>query len=592
MELLAQTLTVMKVAFGIGLVIFVHELGHYIAARLCGVRVETFSLGFGPRLLGWQRGGTMYQLAAIPLGGYCRMAGEEYREGARPPAPDELPSKSVGQRFFIYSGGVIMNVVFALVIFPIIFWVGVPFTRPTIQVSEGGPAWKAGVPDHVEVVAIGDNEIHEFEAILTEVALADPGPLTLTVRERHGGATEAYQVTPERNETGGFRYIGVVPDCERDENGFPVLHIEQDSPASRAGLSSGARFVGVVGGEPGAGALRQLSRLGSHEGPAEVRIIDEKGERTLTLTPEIRATEHRLVGIAPLRNVVENVRSCEELGRLGLQTDDRLVSVQGAAILRAGDLERALAGAEGELSFVFERGGQRLEARLPGLSSERRRALAEDIDLGYDNQRVVPSEGAPAELAGMRVGDRILKVDGQPTPEWSDVQRLRAAPGAAERPAEFEVQRTGPDGPVTARLEVEPQPLEQSYFGLRPRDDRYVYQATSAVAAVRIGLRSCWRMLYQTYLTLQRMLFNEVSPKNVGGSSPSVRSATTWRASAGSSTCSSCACSASTWPSSTCSRFRSWTVGTSRSSSSRRSRARRSRGRPSSTARWSGWCSF
>jgi len=517
MELFVQALTWMKVAFGIGLVIFVHELGHYLAARLCGVRVETFSLGFGPRLLGWERGGTLYQLAAIPLGGYCRMAGEEYREGGRPPAADELPSKSVGQRFFIYSGGVIMNVVLALVLFPIIFWVGVPFTRPTVQVSEGGPAWKAGVPDHVEIVAIGDQEIHEFEAILTEVALADPGPITLTVRPRGAGGTELYQVTPERNETGGFRYIGVVPDCERDESGLPVLHVEEDSPASRAGLSSGARFLGVVGGEPGASPLRQLTLLADHEGPAQVRILDEEGERTVTLTPEVRETDVRLVGIAPLRNVVNNVRASAELERLALQEDDRLVSVQGTAILRAGDLERALAGAEGELSFVLERGGERRELQLPALPLERRRTLAQDIDLGYDNERVVPSEGDPADLAGMRIGDRILKVDGQPTPEWSDVQRLVQRAAAAKRAAEFEVQRPGPEGPVTARLEVEPKPLEKSDFGLRPRRDEYVYKATSAANAVQIGLRSCWRMLYQTYLTLQRMLFNEVSPKNVGG---------------------------------------------------------------------------
>ena len=61
-----------QMVLGIGLVIFVHELGHFLAARLCGVRVEIFSLGFGPRLLGWRRGPTMYQIALVPLGGFCR----------------------------------------------------------------------------------------------------------------------------------------------------------------------------------------------------------------------------------------------------------------------------------------------------------------------------------------------------------------------------------------------------------------------------------------------------------------------------------------------------------------------------------------
>src|SRR5947207_16028574 len=93
------------VAFGIGLVIFLHELGHFLAARWCGVRVETFSLGFGPRLVGWKRGSTWYQIAAVPLGGFVKMAGEESQD-ARGAASDELPAKTVGQRFLIYSGGV------------------------------------------------------------------------------------------------------------------------------------------------------------------------------------------------------------------------------------------------------------------------------------------------------------------------------------------------------------------------------------------------------------------------------------------------------------------------------------------------------
>src|SRR5688572_11866115 len=116
---------VMQVAVGIGLVIFVHELGHFIAARWCGVRVEVFSLGFGPKLFAWRRGATTYQLAMVPLGGYVKMAGEEGAGGGRAPLPDELPAKSVGQRFFIYSGGVLMNVIFALLVFPPLLFFGV-----------------------------------------------------------------------------------------------------------------------------------------------------------------------------------------------------------------------------------------------------------------------------------------------------------------------------------------------------------------------------------------------------------------------------------------------------------------------------------
>jgi regulator of sigma E protease len=105
MDWLSNVGNIVLVVLGIGGVIFVHECGHFFMARWCGVRVDVFSLGFGPRLLGFRRGATSYQLALLPIGGFVKMAGEEGTEG-RGPAPDELPAKSVGQRFLIYSGGV------------------------------------------------------------------------------------------------------------------------------------------------------------------------------------------------------------------------------------------------------------------------------------------------------------------------------------------------------------------------------------------------------------------------------------------------------------------------------------------------------
>ena len=132
MEQLTDVFRVLQVLLGIGLVIFVHEAGHFIAARLCRVRVDVFSIGFGPALFRWKRGDTTYQLSALPLGGYVRMAGEDaYLEPDRKAQAGELGSKTVGQRFFIYSGGVLMNLAFGFVVFPVLFLVGVPFTPVT-----------------------------------------------------------------------------------------------------------------------------------------------------------------------------------------------------------------------------------------------------------------------------------------------------------------------------------------------------------------------------------------------------------------------------------------------------------------------------
>ena len=166
-------LTTIVLILGIGAVILVHELGHFLAARYAGVRVETFSIGFGPKLVRLRRGDTVYCISLIPLGGYVKMAGEAVGEGSG--APDELNAKSVGQRFVIFAAGVVMNFLFALVLFSLVFAVGVPFRAPVIgKVLRGGPAWGAGLPPGGEVVRARGAEGAPFPAPPRALALGGP----------------------------------------------------------------------------------------------------------------------------------------------------------------------------------------------------------------------------------------------------------------------------------------------------------------------------------------------------------------------------------------------------------------------------------
>src|SRR3984893_5006239 len=117
----------------LGVIILVHEWGHFIAARMCGVRVDVFSIGFGPRLFGWKRGATDYRVSAIPLGGYVRMAGQDPSEvdssANQTPtgASDELMSKPRWQRAFIAFAGPAVNLIFPILALAVLFIVfGVP----------------------------------------------------------------------------------------------------------------------------------------------------------------------------------------------------------------------------------------------------------------------------------------------------------------------------------------------------------------------------------------------------------------------------------------------------------------------------------
>jgi regulator of sigma E protease len=496
----------------------VHELGHYLAARWCGVRVETFSLGFGPRLLGFRRGDTDYQLALVPLGGFCRMAGEERRLEGLPPAPDELPAKSVGARFFIYSGGVLMNMLFGLVVFPVLFRVGVPFTRPIVgETVPGGVAWHARVPEGREILAVNDTQIFEFEHLFTEIALGDPQHATLRVRAADGGE-ELYELAPTADEREGFRTIGVLPDFERDEHGHPLLDVASGSAATRAGLAGGEALVAVVGGVPGLSPLDQIALAIRADAPLELAVLRDGQERRVRIEPEITAKKNPpRVGIAAQQNRVKALRSSPTLEALGLAVGDVLLDVNGREILGLGDLQLALVDDLSAVRMRVKRAGSTHLLTAGAHTHEQALALAEDIALGIEESstRIVVQPGDPAERAGLRTHDEVIQIDGTDTTSWADVQaRVRRA-GEERRAAAFVVRREG--ALDLLRLEVVPEERPVADYGLALRQAEYIYRSETLGAALVFGARYSWRFLEDSWLTLKRMLTRDVSPKNVGG---------------------------------------------------------------------------
>jgi regulator of sigma E protease len=231
--------------FALGIIIVVHEAGHLLMAKTFGVRVLTFSIGFGKRLAGFERGGTDYRLSAIPLGGYVRLFGENPEESSGDSG--EFLGKPRWQRVLVYLAGPAMNVVLSVVLFAVLFMVGVelpnlPAMPPLVgAVEAGSSAAQAGVAKGDLIVKANGERITNWQE-LSLALLTSPGkPVTLLVRR--GDRTFPVTVTPQR-----------VPHYDiGDHAGLdPVLRpqirkIEPGKPAAQAGLRTGDEIRAVDG---------------------------------------------------------------------------------------------------------------------------------------------------------------------------------------------------------------------------------------------------------------------------------------------------------------------------------------------------------
>src|SRR5262249_28497839 len=191
------------VVLGLGFIIFVHELGHFLAAKWCDVHVQTFSIGFGPALPGcsFVRGETTYKIGVLPLGGYVNMVGEGPEADEEEDYPRSFKNKTVSQRSLIISAGVIMNVLFGAVCFVAAYrYHGVDRIPAVVWSTEAGSrSWEAGVRPGWEIVEIDGKRRIWFDDMRILVALsAADQELAFTFKSRDGEVIEK-RIKPHRD---------------------------------------------------------------------------------------------------------------------------------------------------------------------------------------------------------------------------------------------------------------------------------------------------------------------------------------------------------------------------------------------------------
>jgi regulator of sigma E protease len=238
-------LTAVTMAIVLGVMILVHEWGHYAAAKYFKVRVEVFSIGFGKRLFGYRKGETDYRISAIPLGGYVKMSGENPMD-ERTDDPGEFLNHPRWQRFVIAIAGPFMNVVLAVGLLTIVYMVHYEYPafidQPGViaYVKPDSPAAQAGLQPGDRILRIDGIQNPTWEGIGLKVMLSPNEPLPLTV-DRNGKVLQT-SITPKPVSTSEVGSAGWSP-----AQSIMVADVESGMPAAKAGIKEGDEIVAIDG---------------------------------------------------------------------------------------------------------------------------------------------------------------------------------------------------------------------------------------------------------------------------------------------------------------------------------------------------------
>jgi regulator of sigma E protease len=275
--------TLLAFAFVLGVLVFVHELGHFLMARWHGVRVLTFSLGFGPKLLKVKRGDTEYAISAIPLGGYVKMAGEN-PEDQRTGSNDEFLSKTKWQRFQILIMGPLMNLALAVILMAVVLMQGAQVPsyedKPVVigKVEAGSAGERAGLRPGDVILAVGDDSVPTWNTFFLTIGTRTDREVQLRVL-RDG---VEHRITTRPVGQGRFEVgdIGVLPDV------YPLVSaVVAGSPAERAGLKAGDVILSIAN-ERMVFSNDVVQVITKHvDRPVEIRVRRDGTEQAFTVTP-------------------------------------------------------------------------------------------------------------------------------------------------------------------------------------------------------------------------------------------------------------------------------------------------------------------
>jgi regulator of sigma E protease len=329
---------ILGTAVGLGLVIFLHELGHFAVAKWCNVYVERFSIGFGPILLSWKWGETEYALSAIPFGGYVKMLGQDDADPSQMTSeeiaadPRSYVSKNVWQRMAIISAGVTMNVITAVLFIAVGFGLGAETQPPVIgHVRPGHPAWVAGVRRGDTIQRFNGREVTSFQELAVNIAVSN-GPIELSGKRRTG---EKFSATVHPDTAGTRPQIGIGPSSgltlADDPQGkeSPVV-AGSAAAAAEPAFQPGDTLVKVDGQEITSFAELQTMLAERKTPQSSITVQRKTGQELVDIT--VGARQFRTLGLRMTSGSITAVQADTPAAAAGLQAGDKIARVNGRSV--------------------------------------------------------------------------------------------------------------------------------------------------------------------------------------------------------------------------------------------------------------------
>jgi regulator of sigma E protease len=571
---------IMQVALGLGFVIFVHELGHFLVAKACGVKCEKFFLGFdvgGMKLASFKWGETEYGIGALPLGGYVKMLGQDDNPAAAAeeahraraalesgdlpaeptsdphPAwdPRSYPAQSVPERMAIISAGVIMNVIFAVLMASWALGLGVrEMTCELSSVRPGGAAWRSGLRTGDQITAIGGRKNPIFTDLRNGVTLGD--------------AVKGVEFTIHRPADDSTRTVTLRPDTDL---GVPTVGVTSpfsvtlpadlaDGLPGSAGkavppLEAGDTIRGVDGTpvKTYAELITALSRQPYKAAQLSVERRTKPGQAAEKLMVTLPPQAARTTGLVMTAGPIKAVQDDSPAAAAGLKPGDMITAIDGEPVGDPLALDQRLRGKAGaKVKLAIDRAGTAVDLEVepravtwiedPRWPSSPVSLSAIGAAIGVDATVAAVEVGSPAAEAGIQPGERVVRV-------------AFVEPGQKEPAAEagLELSAKSPSWPYVAsvlqqvregtKLAVEVESAADAAGGSTRRtvglttkdaDDQFVVdrglvfepvyeivRASSFFDALSRGSRKAFENLSLVYRFLHKLTSNQISPRLLGG---------------------------------------------------------------------------